>query len=35
MSKSGLASVALLAGIGAVVKTQLPEIRRYLEVRKM
>jgi hypothetical protein len=27
--------VLLLAGIGLVAKTQLPEIQRYLSVRKM
>lgn len=35
MSKSALAAVALVAGIGYVVKTQMPEIQRYLNVRKM
>jgi hypothetical protein len=35
MSKAILAAVALLAGIGAVVKSQAPEVQRYLKVRKM
>ena len=35
MRKAGLAAVALLAGIGAVVKSQAPEIQRYRKVRKM
>lgn len=34
MSRSVL-TVALVAGIGLVVKSQLPELRRYLNVRKM
>jgi hypothetical protein len=35
MSKSAVAAVALVAGIGLVVKSQLPEVQRYLKVRKM
>ena len=35
MSKAIVAAVALLAGIGAVVKSQAPEVQRYLKVRKM
>jgi hypothetical protein len=35
MSKAVLAALALLAGVGAAVKTQAPEIQRYLKVRKM
>jgi hypothetical protein len=35
MSKAALASLALLAGIGAAVKSQAPEVQRYLKVRKM
>ena len=34
MSKPVL-MVLLLAGIGVVVKTQLPELQRYLRVRTM
>jgi hypothetical protein len=30
-----LALVAAVGGIGAVVYSQLPEVRRYLKVRKM
>jgi hypothetical protein len=30
-----VALVALLGGIGFAVRTQLPEVRRYLNVRKM
>jgi hypothetical protein len=33
MSKATIALVALLAG--AIVKSQAPEIRRYLKVRQM
>jgi hypothetical protein len=35
MSKVVLAALALLVGIGAVVKSQAPEVQRYLKVRKM
>lgn len=35
MSKVVLAVLALLVGIGAVAKSQAPEVRRYLKVRKM
>jgi hypothetical protein len=35
MSKAVLAAVALLAGLGALVKSQAPELNRYLKVRKM
>jgi hypothetical protein len=34
MSK-GIVGLALLAGAGAAVYTQLPEIRRYLKVKQM
>lgn len=27
--------VAVLGGLGVAVRTQLPEVRRYLKVRKM
>jgi hypothetical protein len=30
-----LGLVAVLGGIGAAVYTQLPELRRYMKVRKM
>ena len=30
-----LAVLAVLAGIGALLATQMPEIRRYLKIRSM
>jgi hypothetical protein len=35
MSKALLAAIALAAGIGALAKSQAPEVQRYLKVRKM
>lgn len=35
MSKSVLATTGVLLGAGALVATQLPELRRYLNMRKM
>jgi len=35
MTKSVIAAVALLAGIGIVAKSQAPEVTRYLNVKKM
>jgi hypothetical protein len=36
MTKSPpLVGLALLAGIGLLVKSQLPEVQRYLRVREM
>lgn len=39
MSDSGMAvkatAIGLLAGVGALVAVQLPEIRRYLKIRQM
>jgi hypothetical protein len=35
MSKSTIGLIALIAGAGAVAKSQVPEIRRYLKVRQM
>ena len=35
MTKSVIAAVALLAGVGARAKSQAPEIQRYLKVKKM
>jgi uncharacterized protein DUF6893 len=32
---SKLVTLAALAGIGALVYTQLPEIQRYLKIRQM
>jgi hypothetical protein len=33
--KVTLAAVALAAGIGLAAKSQVPEVKRYLKVRKM
>ncbi len=33
--KSIIATVALLAGVGVLAKSQAPEIQRYLKVKKM
>ncbi len=35
MSKSIIAGVALLAGIGVIAQSQAPELRRYLQAKKM
>jgi hypothetical protein len=35
MKKSLLTMVALLAGLGAVAKSQAPEIQRYLKIKRM
>lgn len=35
MRKLVVAAVALLAGIGALVRTQAPELQRYRKIRKM
>jgi hypothetical protein len=35
MNKAIVAAVALLAGVGVVAKSQAPEVRRYLKVKKM
>ncbi len=35
MSKAILAGIIIVSGAGAAVKTQLPEIRRYLKIRAM
>jgi hypothetical protein len=35
MTKAVIAGLALLAGVGAVAKSQAPEVQRYLKVRKM
>ncbi len=35
MSKGLIGGLALLGGIGALVASQLPELRRYLKIRSM
>jgi hypothetical protein len=35
MKKSVVAALALLAVVGAVLKSQAPEVQRYRKVRKM
>ena len=35
MSKGLIAGLAILGGIGALVASQEPEIRRYLKIRSM
>ena len=35
MSKSLLALLALLGGIGLAARSQAPELQRYLKIRKM
>jgi hypothetical protein len=35
MKKSVLTTVALLVGLGAIVKSQAPEIQRYLKIKRM
>jgi Family of unknown function (DUF6893) len=35
MSKAVIAAAAVVGGVGAVVYSQLPEIRRYLKVESM
>jgi hypothetical protein len=35
MNKAIVAAVTLLAGIGVVAKSQAPELKRYLKVKKM
>jgi hypothetical protein len=35
MSKAVIAGIALLVGVAAAFKSQAPEVRRYLKVRKM
>jgi hypothetical protein len=35
VNKAIIAAVALVAGIGVLAKTQAPEVRRYLNVKKM
>lgn len=35
MSKVIIAAVTMVAGMGALVKSQAPEIQRYLKVKKM
>jgi hypothetical protein len=35
MKLSAVAGAALLAGVGLAVKSQAPEIQRYLKIRKM
>jgi hypothetical protein len=35
MSRFTLAGAAMVAGVGAAVATQWPEIRRYLKIRSM
>jgi hypothetical protein len=35
MKKSVVAALALLAAVGAVLKSQAPEVQRYRKVRKM
>ncbi len=35
MTKSVIAGVALLAGIGLIAQSQAPELQRYFKVKKM
>ena len=35
MSKGLIVGLALVAGIGAAVAAQMPELRRYLKIRSM
>jgi hypothetical protein len=35
MKMAAVAGVALLAGVGLAVKSQAPELQRYLKIRKM
>ncbi len=35
MSKSAVAALAAIAGAGALVAKQLPELRRYLKIKSM
>jgi hypothetical protein len=35
MSKGTIVGLAALAGIGAVVATQAPEIQRYIKIKSM
>jgi hypothetical protein len=35
MTKAVIAGIVLVAGVAAAVKSQAPEVRRYLKVRKM
>jgi hypothetical protein len=35
MNKAAIATLALIAGIGVLAKSQAPEVQRYLKVRKM
>jgi len=35
MSKGLIVGLALLGGVGALLASQLPEIRRYLKIRAM
>lgn len=35
MSKAAVATLAGIAGVAAIVSTQVPEVRRYLKIRKM
>jgi len=35
MTKTLLAALALLGGLGLVAKSQAPELQRYLKIKKM
>ncbi len=35
MNKAAIVTLALVAGIGALAKSQAPEVQRYLKVKKM
>lgn len=35
MTKTVAAAIALAAGVGLVAKSQTPEMRRYLKIRRM
>lgn len=35
MNKFAIAGLALAMGIGVVAKSQVPEVQRYLKIRKM
>jgi hypothetical protein len=35
MNKAAIATLALVAGVGVLAKSQAPELQRYLKVKKM